>query len=99
MMMSQRCKTILGVSLRISRLHPYKGKGELDDSLFPDMDEALKFLEDMTISQPQLPIAYHKLSLNPPVVDGMINLVPPSISSVDQVFNLVTSRCSSDVDR
>jgi hypothetical protein len=40
------------------------------------MDEALKLLEDMTISQPQLPAAYHKLSLNPPVVDGMINLVP-----------------------
>jgi hypothetical protein len=54
------------------------------------MDEASKFLEDMTISQPQLRAIYRKLSLNPPVVDGMINPVPPSISLVDQVVNLVT---------
>jgi hypothetical protein len=45
----------------------------------------------MTISQPQLPASYRKLSLNPPVVNGIINLVPPSISLVDQVVNLVTS--------
>jgi hypothetical protein len=57
--------------------------------LFPRMDEASKLLEDMTVSQPQLPTAYRKLSLNPPVVDGMINLVPLSVSSVDQVVNLV----------
>jgi hypothetical protein len=55
------------------------------------MDEASKLLEDMTVSPPQLPTAYHNLSLNPPVVDGMINLVPPSVSLVDQVVNLVTS--------
>jgi hypothetical protein len=55
------------------------------------MDEASKLLEDMTVSQPQLPAVYHKLSLNPPVVDGMINLVPLSVSPVDQVVNLVTS--------
>jgi hypothetical protein len=54
------------------------------------MDEASTFLEDMTVSQPQLPAAYHKLSLNPPVVDGMINPVPLSVSPVDQVVNLVT---------
>jgi hypothetical protein len=59
--------------------------------LFPRMDEASKFLEDMTVSQPQLPAAYHKISLNPPVVDGTINPVPLSISLVDQVVNLVTS--------
>jgi hypothetical protein len=41
--------------------------------LCPHMEEALKFLEDMTVSQPQLPAAYRKLSLKPPVVDGMIN--------------------------
>jgi hypothetical protein len=55
------------------------------------MDEASKFLEDMTVSQPQLLAAYCKLSLNPPVVDGMINPVPLSISLVDQVVNLVMS--------
>jgi hypothetical protein len=55
------------------------------------MDEALKLLEDMTISQPQLPTAYRKLSLTPPLVDEMINLVPLSVSLIDQVVNLVTS--------
>jgi hypothetical protein len=51
-------------------------KGSHLTHLFPHMEEASKFLEDMTVSQPQLPAAYRKLSLNPPVVDGMINLVP-----------------------
>jgi hypothetical protein len=45
----------------------------------------------MTVSQPQLPAAYHKLSLNPPVIDGMITLVPSLIYLVDHVVNLVTS--------
>jgi hypothetical protein len=66
-------------------------KGSHLTHLFPCMDKASKLLEDMTISQPQLPAAYRKLSLNPPVVDGMINLVPLSISPVDQVVNMVTS--------
>jgi hypothetical protein len=64
---------------------------ESSHSPLPSYDEALKFLEDMTVSQPPLPAAYRKLSLNPPVVDGMINPVPLSVSSVDQVVNLVTS--------
>jgi hypothetical protein len=55
------------------------------------MEEASKFLEDMTVSQPQLPAAYRKLSLNPPVVDGMINPAPSSVNPVDHVVNLVTS--------
>jgi hypothetical protein len=66
-------------------------KGSHLTHLFPRMDEASKLLEDMTISQPQLPAAYHKITLDPPIVDGMINLVPPSVSSVDQVVNLVMS--------
>jgi hypothetical protein len=66
-------------------------KGSHLTHLFPHMDEASKFMEDMIVSQPQLPATYRKLSLNPPAVDGMINLVPPSISPVDQVVNLVTS--------
>jgi hypothetical protein len=66
-------------------------KGSHLTHLFPHMEEASKFLEDMTVSQPQLPAAYRKLSINPPIVDGMINLVPPSVSPVDQVVNLVTS--------
>jgi hypothetical protein len=55
------------------------------------MDEASKLLEDMTISQPQLLVAYHKLSLNPPVVDGMINPDPSQVNPIDHVVNLVTS--------
>jgi hypothetical protein len=66
-------------------------KGSHLTHLCPHMEEASKLLEDMTVSQPQLPAAYRKLSLNPPVVDGMINLVPLSVSPVDQVVNLVTS--------
>jgi hypothetical protein len=66
-------------------------KGSHLTHLCPHMDEASKLLEDMTVSQPQLPAAYHKISLNPPVVDGIINPIPPSVSPVDQVVNLVMS--------
>jgi hypothetical protein len=55
------------------------------------MEEASKLLEDMIVSQPQLPAAYRKLSLNPLVVDKVINLVPPSVSLIDHVINLATS--------
>jgi hypothetical protein len=55
------------------------------------MDEASKLLEDMTISQPQLLVAYRELTLDPPVVDGMINPIPSLINQVDHVVNLVTS--------
>jgi hypothetical protein len=55
------------------------------------MDEASKFLEDMIVSQPQLPAAYHKISLDPPIVDGLITLVPSLVNPVDHVVNLVTS--------
>jgi hypothetical protein len=61
-------------------------KGRHLNYLCSHMEEASKFLEDMTISQPQLPAAYRKISLNPPVVDGMLNLVP-----VDQVVDLIPS--------
>ena len=64
-------------------------KGSHLTHLCPHMDKALKLLEDMTISHPQLPAAYRKLSLNPPVVDGMINSVPLSVSPVDQVVSSV----------
>jgi hypothetical protein len=66
-------------------------RGSHQTHLCPHMDEALKLLEDMTISKPQLLAAYHKLTLKPPVVDGMTNLVPSSVSPVDHVVNLVTS--------
>jgi hypothetical protein len=66
-------------------------KGSHLTHLCPRMEEASKLLEDMTISQPQLPAAYRKLSLNPPVVDGMITPVPSPVNPVDHVVNLVTS--------
>jgi hypothetical protein len=66
-------------------------KGSHLTHLFLHMDEASKLLEDMTVSQPQLPAAYRKLSLNPPVVNGMITPVPSLVNPVDHVVNLVTS--------
>jgi hypothetical protein len=71
-------------------------KGSHLTHLCPRMDEASKLLEDMTVSQPQLPTTYRKLSLNPPVVDGMINLVPLSVNLVDHVINMVTSLVELD---
>jgi hypothetical protein len=66
-------------------------KGSHITHLCPHMDEASKLLEDMTVSQPQLPASYRKLSLNPLVVDGMITPVPSLVNPVDHVVNLVTS--------
>jgi hypothetical protein len=66
-------------------------KGSHLTHLCPHMEEASKLLEDMTVSQPQLPASYHKLSLDPPVVDGMITPVPSLVNLIDHVVNLVTS--------
>jgi hypothetical protein len=66
-------------------------RGSHPTHLFPRIDEALKLLEDMTFSQPQLLASYQRLTVNPAVVNGMINLVPSSTSLVIQVANMVTS--------
>jgi hypothetical protein len=66
-------------------------KGSHLTHLCPHMEEASKSLEDMSISQPQLPAVYHKLSLNPPIVDGMITPVPSPVNPVDHVVNMVMS--------
>jgi hypothetical protein len=66
-------------------------KGSHLTHLFPRMDEASKLLEDMTVSQPQLPVAYRMFSLNPPVVDGMITPDPSPVNPIDHVVNLVIS--------
>jgi hypothetical protein len=50
------------------------------------MDEASSLLETI-----QIPKGYHKLSSNPLLVDGLVNLVPSLVSSVDQVVNIVSS--------
>jgi hypothetical protein len=55
------------------------------------MDKELKLLEDMIVSQPQLPAAYRKFSLNTPIVDGMITSNTSSVNPIDHVVNLVTS--------
>jgi hypothetical protein len=60
-------------------------KGSHLTHLCPCMEEASKLLEDMTVSQPQLLAAYRKLSLDPPVVDGMITSVPSPVNPVDHV--------------
>jgi hypothetical protein len=52
--------------------------------LCPRMDEASSLLEKL-----QLPKGYHKLSYDPSLVDGLVNLVPSPVSPVDQVVNLV----------
>jgi hypothetical protein len=66
-------------------------KGSHKTHIFPRIDEASKLLEDMIVSQPQLPVDYSSLTLNPSVINGMSNMVPSSVGSVDQVVNLVTS--------
>jgi hypothetical protein len=66
-------------------------KGSHLTHLFPCMEKASKLLDEMTVSRSQLPAAYRKFSLNPPIVDGMITLDPSSINLIDHVVNLVTS--------
>jgi hypothetical protein len=73
------------------KFHCMLCKGSHLTHLCSRMDEALKLLEDMNVSQPQLPTAYCNISLNPPVVDGMITPVPSPINLVDHVVNLVMS--------
>jgi hypothetical protein len=66
-------------------------KGSHLTHLCSRMEKASKLLEDMTISQPQLPAAYRKFSLNPLVVDGMITPDPSPVNPIDHVVNMVTS--------
>jgi hypothetical protein len=66
-------------------------KGSHLTHLCPHMDEASKLLEFMIVSQPQPPAAYHNISLNPPIFDGMITLVSSPVNLVDHVVNLVMS--------
>jgi hypothetical protein len=61
-------------------------KGDHYSHLFPRMNEASSLLEKL-----QLPKGYHKISPNPSLVNGLINLVPPPVILVDQMVNLVSS--------
>jgi hypothetical protein len=61
-------------------------KGNRYSHLCPRMDEASSLLEKL-----QLPKGYHKISSDPLLVDGLVNLVPSLVSSVDQVVNIVSS--------
>jgi hypothetical protein len=66
-------------------------KGSHLTHLFPRMYEASKFLEDITISQPQLLASYRNLTFDPPIIDEMINMTSSLVNLVDQVVNMVTS--------
>jgi hypothetical protein len=61
-------------------------KGNHYSHLCPHMDEASSLLEKL-----QLLKGYRKLSPNPSLVDGLVNLVPSSVNLFDQVVNLVSS--------
>jgi hypothetical protein len=61
-------------------------KGNHYSHLCPCMDEASSLLEKL-----QLPKGYRKISSDPSLVDGLVNLVPSPVSPVDQVVNLVSS--------
>jgi hypothetical protein len=61
-------------------------KGNHYSHLCPRMDKASSLLEKL-----QLPKGYHKLSSDPSLVDGLVNLVPSPVILVDQVVNLVSS--------
>jgi hypothetical protein len=69
----------------------YVMKRESSNSPFPSYGKASKLLEDMTISHPQLAANYRKVSLNLPVVDGMITLDLSSVNPIDHVINIVMS--------
>jgi hypothetical protein len=61
-------------------------KGNHYSHLCPRMDEASSLLEKI-----QVPKGYHKLSSDPSLVDGLVNLVPSLVSPVDQMVNRVSS--------
>ena len=51
----------------------------------PRMDEASDLLEDITVSHQRLPTGYRKLSLEPPLVDKVVD---PILTSVDPTLLL-----------
>ena len=53
--------------------------------LCPLMDEASKLLEDITVSHQRLPTGYHRLSLEPPLVDKVVD---PILTLVDPTLPL-----------
>ena len=65
--------------------------------LFHRMDEASKFLEDITFSLQWIPTCYRKLSLEPPLVDQVVGSVLSSVNptlplkSEVEVVNSVSS--------
>jgi hypothetical protein len=61
-------------------------KGNHYSHLCPHMDEASSLLEKL-----QLPKGYRKISSDPSLFDGLVNMVPSPVSLVDQVVNLVSS--------
>jgi hypothetical protein len=72
-------------------------EGSHQTYLFPRMDEASHLLEEIVVSQQQLPTGYHKISTNQPLVDKVVDLIPSSVDptlpleSEVQVVDLVPS--------
>jgi hypothetical protein len=69
--------------------------------LFPRMDEALKFLEYIVISQQQLPISSHEPSLNQPLVDELVILIPSLVNldlPLESEFNKVVDPLQISID-
>ena len=48
--------------------------------IFPHMDEASKFLEYIIVPQQRIPTSYHKLSLDLPLVDKVVDPVPSLVN-------------------
>jgi hypothetical protein len=53
-------------------------EGDHYSHLCPRMDEASSLLENL-----QIPTGYRKISPNPSLVDGMVNLIPSPVNPVD----------------
>jgi hypothetical protein len=76
----------VGKKKKTVKFHCMLCKGNHYSHLCPCMDKASSLLEKL-----QLPKGYHKLSLEPSLVDGLVNLVPSPVSPIDQVVHLVSS--------
>jgi hypothetical protein len=55
------------------------------------MDEASHLLEDIVVSKQQLLTGYNNISIDQPLVDILVYLVPSSVDLVNQVVGLVPS--------
>jgi hypothetical protein len=57
----------------------------------PRIDEALKFLEDIVVSQQQPPTDFHESSPDPPLVDEVVDPIPSSVNPILLLENEVNT--------